>query len=193
MKHASSRELFDYWNERRGPRLAPQRTDIEPGAIRGILADTFMLDACGPDHIVRLAGTRLCALFARELKGESFAGLWRTVDQASLAELLTVVVEEKLGVVASVTGATASDALLPVKLELVLLPLAHRADVNTHVLGSLAPLAAPYWLGAKAMGSLELGMFRHVGGWGDMDPPRFHAVPGRMRGGLIVYDGGLAE
>ena len=34
MKHAASRELYAYWEERRGQRLAPERTDIEPGAIR---------------------------------------------------------------------------------------------------------------------------------------------------------------
>ena len=43
MKHPSIRQLFDYWNERRGRRLAPEREDIEPHAIRGVLADSFIL------------------------------------------------------------------------------------------------------------------------------------------------------
>ena len=43
MKHESIRQLFDYWNERRGTREAPERSDIEPGAIRRALADTFIL------------------------------------------------------------------------------------------------------------------------------------------------------
>ena len=42
MKHPSNRELFDYWNERRGERLAPERADIEPAAIRQVLGDTFV-------------------------------------------------------------------------------------------------------------------------------------------------------
>ena len=74
MKHPSNRELFDYWNERRGNRLAPERADIEPSAIRQVLGDTFVLatdDGIGY-YPFRLAGTRLCALFGRELKGESF-------------------------------------------------------------------------------------------------------------------------
>src|SRR5258705_2641434 len=33
MKSASTSKLFAYWNERRGSRLAPERGDIEPGAI----------------------------------------------------------------------------------------------------------------------------------------------------------------
>src|SRR3954454_9451040 len=43
MKHASIRELFAYWNLRRGARLAPDRSDIDPAVIRGVLADTFIL------------------------------------------------------------------------------------------------------------------------------------------------------
>src|SRR6202008_4456889 len=44
MKPPSNRELFEYWNLRRGERLAPERGDIEPGAIRSILGDTFVLE-----------------------------------------------------------------------------------------------------------------------------------------------------
>ena len=194
MKHASNRKLFDHWSLRRGPRLAPRRADIEPGAIRHALADTFMLEACGPGYVFRLAGTRVCALFGRELKGEDFTGLWRHLHRTALTELLAVVTEETLGVVASATGATATDVRLPVRLELLLLPLAHRDEAEARILGSLAPLTEPYWLFAKPVGALELGMFRHVGGWEDrIPPPRFRAAPGRMRHGLIVHDGGLAE
>jgi hypothetical protein len=72
MKHPANRELYGYWNERRGDRLAPERADIEPSAIRQVLGDTFVLAADGiAHHPFRLAGTRLCALFGRELKGES--------------------------------------------------------------------------------------------------------------------------
>ena len=73
MKHPSIRELFDYWNKRRGGRPAPERGEIEPGAIRHVLADTFILafDA-GAGHPFRIAGTRVCALFGRELKGAAF-------------------------------------------------------------------------------------------------------------------------
>ena len=44
MKLAASGELFAYWNALRGARSAPERNDVDPGAIRGILADTFVLE-----------------------------------------------------------------------------------------------------------------------------------------------------
>jgi hypothetical protein len=71
MKHASTRAVFDHWNRRRGLRWAPARSDINPGDIRHVLGDTFMLAADFADGIrFRLAGTRVCALFAREIKGD---------------------------------------------------------------------------------------------------------------------------
>ena len=89
MKHPSNRELFDYWNERRGHRLAPERADIEPSAIRKVLGDTFVLDtAAGGNNLFRIAGTRLCALFGRELKGESFLKLWQRSGQTAIRELI---------------------------------------------------------------------------------------------------------
>jgi len=57
MKHPSNRELFEYWNMLRGERLAPERADIEPSAIRTILGDTFVLERDGwKDPVFRLAG-----------------------------------------------------------------------------------------------------------------------------------------
>lgn len=194
MKHPSNRDLFAYWNTRRGSRLAPDRNDIEPGDIRQVLGDTFILSTDGlSNYPFRLAGTRLCALFGRELKGESFITLWERIGQTAIRELLAVVVEEKTGVVASITGATSEETMLPVNLELLLLPLGRQGASDARVLGALAPMSMPYWLGAKAIGPLRLGMFRHVGEGVDADSaPRIVAASGRLRFGLTVYDGGLS-
>jgi hypothetical protein len=193
MKHPSNRELFDYWNERRGDRLAPERADIEPAAIRQVLGDTFVIEMSGPDsHQFRIAGTRLCALFGRELKAESFLKLWSRPGQTAIRELLSVVMDEKVGIVASATGTTSDDTLAPLNLELLLLPLAFRSRNEARVMGALLPMAAPYWLGAKAIGPLTLGMFRHIGADADTSAPLFKAAAGRLRHGLTVYDGGRA-
>ncbi len=195
MKHPSNRDLYNYWNERRGARLAPERGEIEPSEIRQVLGDTFVLACDGiANHPFRLAGTRLCSLFGRELKGESFVKLWDRTDQAALRELIGVVIEERVGVVASITACKADDAMLPISLELVLLPLAYRSKTDARVLGALAPMAAPYWLGAKSIGSLRLGMFRHIGsGLDGVAPPRFVAAARRLKRGLTVYEGGRTD
>lgn len=194
MKHPTSRELYAYWDKQRGTRLAPERADIEPSAIRHVLGDTFVLSADGiANHPFRLAGTRLCALFGRELKGESFVKLWERSGQTAMRELLAVVMEEKTGAVASAMGATSDDSVLAVNLELILLPLAHHSRGEARVLGALAPMTAPYWLGARSVGSLKLGMFRHIGAAMEPTAPRLVAAAGRIRHGLVVYQGGRRD
>jgi hypothetical protein len=196
MKHPSNCELYEYWDRQRGDRLAPQRADIEPSAIRQVLGDTFVLAADGnPNYPFRLAGTRLCALFSRELKGESFLRLWERAGQTAMRELLSVVMEEKTAVVASVTAAPTDDSVLAVNLEMLILPLAHESRGEARVLGAIAPMTLPYWLGVKSVSPLKLGMFRHIGPSADTTPsaPRLVAAAGRLRHGLVVYQGGRQD
>ena len=74
----------------------------------------------------------------------------------------------------------------------MMLPLVSQSQGEARMLGALAPLAAPYWVGAKAIGPLTLGMFRHIGAVTDTATPRFKAASGRLKYGLTVYDGGRA-
>src|SRR5947209_9148594 len=100
MKSPSIRQLFEYCNERRGRRLVPDREDIDPAAIRGMLADSFILAAQGRSaHSFRVAGTRVCALFGRELKSELFLNLWSQDSRSELKQLISIVANESLAVV----------------------------------------------------------------------------------------------
>jgi len=192
MKHKSTRAVYAYWNEQRRQRPAPERADIDPVMIRHALGDTIMLSADFVDQLrFRLAGTRVCALFCREIKGESFTGLWGAASRSSIEELLTVVTEETIGAVAGLTGRAADGD--ETDLELLLLPLAHSGLARTRALGVLTPLVPPYWLGEKPVTELELRTFRHVGA--DIEHysvPDLLGAPegGRLRHGFVVYSGG---
>ena len=108
MQHAASRELYAYWNEKRGTRPAPERAEIDPGAIRGVLSDTFILALDrSADHPIRLAGTRVCALFDREIKGEAFLKLWSAASRPIVRSLMTILADECTGTVAGVTAKNA--------------------------------------------------------------------------------------
>src|SRR5579875_2008673 len=103
MRHVSTRAVFAHWSERRGNRPAPERREIDPSAIRHALGDTFILAADLMAELrFRLAGTRLCALFCRELKGESFGSLWNGPSESPVRHLVAVVCRENVGAVASV-------------------------------------------------------------------------------------------
>jgi hypothetical protein len=192
VKHSSTQSLYAYWNERRGTRAAPERGEIEPGAIRTALGDSFILGrepAALPAF--RLAGTRVCSLFGRELKGEAFEGLWNESDRAAIRDLMAIVGNEIAGIVAGVTGTTSEG--YSVDLELLLLPLRHRGTSQARQIGVLAPLVVPFWIGASPLTGLVLKSHRHIG-------PALEVVPatplmaaadsGRIRHGLLVYDGG---
>src|SRR5215831_504248 len=98
MKRAASRELYAYWQEKRGNRPAPERTDIEPGTIRGVLADAFILALDrSAGHPIRLAGTRMCALFGREIKGEPFLDLWAPTNRPTMEGLLSILSDYRHG------------------------------------------------------------------------------------------------
>lgn len=162
MKHAASQELYAYWDERRGKRPAPERAEIEPGAIRHVLSDAFILGLDGSTgHPFRLAGTRVCALAGRELKGEPFIGLWAAASQPTIRDLIAVLADEQVGTVAGVSAQNADGE--PVDLELLLLPLSVPRPSLARAIGVLAPLKVPKWLGASPIGALNLGPRRHLG------------------------------
>jgi hypothetical protein len=192
VKHSSSRDLFNYWNKQRGARPAPERIDIDPAAIRHSLSDIFMLATDFVDEQrFRLAGTRVCALFGRELKGESFNSLWNDKSRDEVNALGAVVTAEDGGIIAGAVGRNEDG--LAVDLELLLLPIARLGHARIRAIGVLAATVLPFWLGAKPVVQLTLGTLRHLGGSEAQGGRRFltSAGQGRLRRGFMVYQGGV--
>ena len=162
MKHSSTRGLFDYWNRQRGARPAPERVDIDPTGIRRELGDVFMLATDFADNLrFRLAGTRVCALFCREIKGETFASLWEAESRETIDDLIAAVTHERTGAIAGLTGNAADGD--EIDLEMILLPLAHSGHARIRAIGALVPMVPPYWLGEKPLETLRLGALRLIG------------------------------
>lgn len=192
MKHASTRAVYNYWNRLRRHRLAPDRSDIDPVEIRHALGDIFMLSADFADRLCfRLAGTRVCALFCREIKGEAFTELWSKESRTAIEELLRIVTEETSGMVAGLTALSGQSA--ETDLEMLLLPLSHNGHARIRALGVMVPTVPPYWLGAQPVTELTLAGFRHLR---PQPTGCFFSHFGqatekdRMRHGFVVYRGG---
>lgn len=189
MKLTVTRDVYAYWDRCRGSRPAPDRDEIEPGAIRKVLADVFMLDLDpGYGHPFRLAGTRICAAFGRELKGAPFFPLWS--DVGPIRDLIKTLTEDVNGSVARVTGRNGEGGI--VGLEMMLLPLSHRGRMPARLLGTLASVDTPWWLGSKPLTGLRLEALRFVGGLnGAAAAPQFGPPPAAPRRPVFtVYDGG---
>jgi hypothetical protein len=146
MRLNGSIELFQYWNRLRDGRPAPTRTEIEPADIKTLLADTFILekDTRG-GAVFRLAGTRLCAIYGRELKGFSFPSLWRERDQRLMARLVDGVFSQKSVVLVAYEGLTNENRSN--HFEMLALPLDGGAE-HPRCLGVISAAEKPFWLGA---------------------------------------------
>lgn len=146
MKQNGSIELFLYWNRLRDGRAAPQRTEIEPADIKTLLADTFILerDTRG-EAVFRLAGTRLCAVYGRELKGFSFPSLWKEKDQRLIERLAHGVFEAKTVVAVAFDGISRTGRTNA--FEMLVVPL-DGGVANQRCLGIISAVQKPFWLGA---------------------------------------------
>ncbi len=147
--------LYAYWTRQRGTAPAVRRSAIAPADFVPLLGDVFILDAAQRAAMpFRLAGTRLCSSFGRELRGEDFLGLWARADIARVAEALIAVTTEAAAVtlgLAAVNGRGQS-----VGAEMILLPMSQDGRAIDRVLGLLAPAGHPTWLGLHPIRQLDV-------------------------------------
>ena len=182
MKHPSSREFFAYWDDKRGDARAPDRNDIEPGAVRELLGDIFVLSYdADAGYPFRVAGTRISALLGRDLKDQSFSGLFAAESRGEIEDIIGYVTEEMLAAVAGITAT--SDNGLVAHLELLLLPFNIRAHAPISLTGVLAPFERDL---------TRLRDFR-LTSWRYLHPPE-KLVPRTLRKlaiarGFMVYEG----
>lgn len=182
MKHPSNREFFAYWDKKRGEARAPDRSDIEPAAVRSLLGDIFVLSYdASSGHPFRVAGTRVCALFGRDLKDNSFSALFGTDCRREIEEIVAVVAEEEQPAIAGLTASSRDGTRA--HFELLLLPFSTRA----HAPVSLTGLLAPFDSHQDLMSDLSLTSWRYL------HPPE-KIVPRLVRKlalarGLMVYEG----
>lgn len=138
-------ELFQYWNAIRAERDLPRRDEIDPGQIRSLLPNLFILQRQADGDIrFRLAGTHVCALFGQELRDQKFAALWLDGEADKTARIAEQVMAQHAPVLLSAWGATGTAE--PLDTELLLAPLASRDGTGDRVLGALSPLSRPAWL-----------------------------------------------
>ncbi len=159
MKHQATRELFDYWNSLRGSRPAPERAEIDLAAIRGLIADMFMLDIDAA-HVFPfvLSGTRVNALACAEQNGRSFLDLWSPEEARNIAAMLLTVMDASCPLVA--TAVATPEGFPDHKIEILFLPLGRRGQDRARILGLIAPTTSPSWLGLLPVKNLTLRSLR---------------------------------
>jgi hypothetical protein len=177
MKQDGSIALFQYWNGLRAGRSAPAHTEIDPAAIKSVLSDTFILERRPRGTAqFRLAGTRVCAIFGRELRGVSFASLWGSEARPQVDRIVEGVFATGSVLVASFEGTTQGGRSTP--FEMIVLPLDVAHGQAPRCLGLVTSVDKPFWLGADAIVGGTFGTL------GVIDPARTAFRPGRAAIGV---------
>lgn len=206
MKQQQSIKLHAYWRELFADGNIPERSAIEPMAIRDILGDTFILEfEPSGNTVYRLAGTRLCAAYGGELKATSFTRMWAGKDDETIANILDSVGEEN--VMALIGCSAISKSGRGLSLETLILPLLQEGEKHKRLLGITTPVSRPYWLGMDPISTLSLSSLRIIDPALDEQPfnTRFTMIrqktdpvalpvrPSRRVKHLTILEGGRSE
>ena len=194
MRHDATRDLFRYWNEVREPRASPERDEIDPGEIRHVLADTFILEARRDGTFpLRLSGTRVDALWLSNLRDHCFLDLWGD-DRHAIAAALWTVMD---GTSPVVLGAKAKPRGRPeVSAEGLLLPLRHHGRTHSLILGAFSIARSAPWIGLMPIERLRLISLRVIMSDEAVSLPVMQGNPApieanpQKHGHLTVYAGG---
>lgn len=142
MKLFTTKYLYEYWNELRGKRIAPNRKELDPNVLKDVLPNLFLLDRTDKDTFnFRLAGTKTCNIFGKELRDENFLDLWNANDRDSFTSLLETLTVQGAAIVCGLKGLTVENQMngkpRQVNFELLALPLFHKQSGDcTSVIGS---------------------------------------------------------
>ena len=163
MRFQGSKELYTYWLSLKGSRSAPERNEIEPSDIRKLLGDTFILEVNHQEKYVsyRLAGSRLCSAYGRELKGVGYFANWLEEDSFDVVSAVKDVYSNYIPNVISHLGQTQQKRFM--EFETLLLPLQPIDANTTRILGIASPKKVPFWLGAEPIVSNRLRSIRQMG------------------------------
>jgi hypothetical protein len=202
MQLRTSHTLYAYWNEIRAGRVAPRRLEVEPSRIGSVLPETFMLERIDPSsYRFRLAGTRLCEIFGIELRDTDMLDGWSASDRAVLVRSLASTCAQ--GAVTLIVVEAKSETARHIQLEAIFLPLTHGEEI-TRVIGAMAPMAWPHWLGHERLIHKQLvrhemiwpegrphALVQRAGGQAPLHPPLVKAPDPRSR--FRVLDGGRSK
>lgn len=175
MKSMTGLDIYAYWDELRGRNPAPRREDIDPAKLKHHLGDLFILTDKGEaTPFFRLAGTRLCDLFGRELRDRPFSELWPRANATFPCRVARGILQHQLPVVFDVEAEDDHGAS-PLAFEMLLLPLRTDADAAQRLLGALLPerpryeFAAPiHCLSMKSSRLLRMDI-APAGHWTEME------------------------
>lgn len=138
MRQTTATQILNHWSSLKTGDSAPAFSDIDPRALKFALPDLFILERHAQAVFsFRLAGTRMCQRFGRELRDHDFVRLFPAAQHGALLVELGRALQTGEPVVLTARAATLNDD--STEAELVLLPLADASGNVVRILGALLP------------------------------------------------------
>jgi hypothetical protein len=193
--HPGSRSLFRYWEAIRGEASAASRRRLDLNKLRACVPCLYIIERHPQKgYIWRLAGTRLCQLWRRELTGSPALAGWDAFERHTTERLFEGVVQSHQPFVMRFRLFTSLGH--DIGAELIGLPLRSLDGRDTHVFGGIMPFRDIDSLGYDRISAIEMSAARVI--WteplpGDAFPPRARlgaTLPGHP---LRLISGGRAS
>jgi len=177
MRQKKTKQLYGYWMDlfwKAGnlagsslPPVWPQRSDVHPSECRSLLGDMFILEIAEQNLTYRLAGTRLCALYGHELKGEDFNSTFDANDRdAATSWAIRAGTENYLAAMSGTASDTAGNRIV---LETLLMPVACNTRHANRILGLTVACDPQTTIGNRKVDNQRIRSVRTLRPWEDVD------------------------
>jgi hypothetical protein len=137
MRHSAAKAILSYWHsivpEDGG---APGHAALQPRALKSHLPDLFIIERM--DRAVfsfKLAGTRMCARYGRELRDHDFIRLWPSAQHGEVLAQLTQALQSAAPVVLKGAAATLDGDVVP--FSILLMPIADAEGNVNRLMGAM--------------------------------------------------------
>lgn len=138
MRQTATTKILSYWDSLKADDSVPAASAIDPRALKTHLSDLFMLERL--DRAVfafRLAGTRMCQRFGRELRDHDFVRLFPAAQQGEVLAELGRALQKGDSIVLKASAVTLDGTTTGA--EIVLMPLTDAEGRVVRLLGALLP------------------------------------------------------
>ena len=159
--HPGSRTIFRHWEAIRGESPAPHRDDLDLRQLGPFVSWLFIMDRSHRtgSYVWRLAGSKVCELWRRELTGAEVLAGWDRFEFDTIHRLLDGVTKNLQPCTLRLRLTTSLGQIIDA--EVVALPLRAR-DGSIHVFGGVLPFRDAEALGHERVASMHLTSARTI-------------------------------
>jgi hypothetical protein len=159
--HPGSRAVFRHWEAIRGESPAAHRDDLDLRQLCQFVSWLFIMERSPRTggYVWRLAGSKVCELWRRELTGCELLTGWDRFDSETVRRLLDGVTKDLQPCTLRLRLKTSLGQL--VDIEVVALPLKAR-DGSIHVFGAALPFRDVVALGHERITHIEISSARTI-------------------------------